>query len=522
MRTGLLQSAALAFLLLPATAHFAKAAGHQVIVLVIDGFRPDSITSDVTPNLLRLKQEGVWFENAHSVFPTVTRVNAASISTGTVPASHGIVSNSMFVEGVAPKAFDTANYRNLVKLAEISGGRTLPVTTLAEVLERGGVSFVAISSGSTGGGFLLNPMAPTGIGILINGGFDDGRRVAYPDKVDREIQGRFGAEKSDAGVPSLLWAERVLREYVVPQLRPRVIIDWLTVPDGAQHQFGVGSPQALAALKTMDQQVGLLIARLHELGVENTTDIIVTADHGFGAEPDPVDLNGAIQATGKSDAIITANNGPSALLYVKDHDPQIISRVVTQLQKTDGVDLLFTSAVRPKGAVQPCRTGRDLGWVAGTFSLELIDECRPTRGADVIVTFQWTSDRNAFGFPGAQKIATTDARRNVAGRSGHGGLNPWMVHTPMLMWGPDFRRRAVVSAPVANFDIAPTVLALEGLRAPESMRGRVIAEALTSPQKEEPKAHTRSIQTKAGSYCATLQLSVIDHRAYVDQGQRCP
>ena len=493
-----------------------------LIILVIDGFRPDSISSDVTPNIFRLKQEGVWCDNAHAVFPTVTRVNSASISTGTVPAVHGIVSNTMYVEGVSSKPFDTADYKNLMKLAEISGGRTLPVKTMAEALQDAGIPFVSISSGSTGGGFLTNPMGPSGTGVLINGGFEDGHRVAFPDKIDREIQQRFGAVKSDEGIPSLLWAERVLREYVLSELHPRVIVDWLTEPDGTQHKFGVGSPEALAVLKTMDQQVGLLIARLHEMGLENTADIIVTADHGFGGEPDPVDLNGAIQATGKAADIIAASNGASTLLYAKNHDPELIRGLVSQLQKTDGVDLIFTNSQRPNDAVVQCRAGRDLGWVPGTFSLELIDECRPSRGADIIVTYHWTSDRNAFGVPGLQRIASTDKRRSVPGRSGHGGLNPFMIHTPLVLWGRDFKRQTVVHAPVANFDIAPTVLALEGVKAPDTMSGRVIAEAFVKQSKEEPKARERTVETRAGSYCASIQLSVIDHRMYVDRGQRCP
>lgn len=512
---------ALAFFLLFLSA-VANAQNHPlVIVLVIDGFRPDLISNEVTPNLFRLKNEGVWCENAHSVFPTVTRVNASSISTGTVPSVHGIVSNSMYVEGVDSKPFDTADYRNLVKLAQISGGRTLAVKTMAESLEQAGLSFVSISSGSSGGGFLTNPMAPSGIGVLINGGFEDGHRVAFPDKVDREIQTRFGAVKSGDGIPSLLWAERVLREYVLPELRPRVVIDWVTEPDDTQHKFGVGSPEAMAAIKTMDQQVGLLSARLQDMGLANTADIIVTADHGFGGEPDPVDLNGAIQATGKASAIIAANNGASTLLYAKDHDPEIIRGLVAQLQKTDGVDLIFTGSERPNQGAVSCRDGRDLGWVPGTFSLELIQQCRPSRGADVIVTYRWSSDRNAFGYPGLQRIATTDQRHNVPGRSGHGGLNPWMIHTPLILWGQDFKRRTVVHAPVANFDIAPTVLALEDVKAPGTMSGRVIAEAFSKQSKEEPKTRARTVETRAGSYCATIQLSTIDHRTYVDQGSRC-
>jgi arylsulfatase A-like enzyme len=327
--------------------------------------------------------------------------------------------------------------------------------------------------------------------------------------------------KSNEGTPSLLWAERVLREYVLSDLHPRVVVDWLTEPDETQHKFGPGSPEALAVLKTMDQQVGLLIARLHEMGLENQADIIVTADHGFGGEPDPVDLNGAIQGTGKAGDVIAASNGSSTLLYAKNHDPELIRGLVTQLQKTDGVDLIFTTSQQPKEASIQCRPGKELGWVAGTFSLELINECRPMRGADVIVTYQWTLDRNAFGVPGLQRVATNDKRHDVPGRSGHGGLNPFMIHTPLVLWGRDFKRQTVVHAPVANYDIAPTVLALAGVKAPDSMSGRVIAEAFATQSKEELKARQRTVETRAGSYCATIQLSVIDHRTYIDQGQRC-
>jgi predicted AlkP superfamily pyrophosphatase or phosphodiesterase len=494
-----------------------------VIVLVVDGFRPDSLTQEITPNLFRLKQEGTWCENAHSVFPTVTRVNSSTISTGTVPSVHGIVSNVMYVEGVSPKPFDTSNYRNLIKLAEISNGRTLAVTTLAETLQAAGVSFVATSSGSTGGAFLLNPTAPTGTGILINGGFEDGHRVAFPDKVDREIQSRFGTQMSDVGPPSLLWTERVLRDYVLSEIHPRVIIDWLTEPDTTQHRTGVGSPESLAVLKTMDQQVGLLLDKLRETGLGNTTDIIVTADHGFAAEPDPVDLDSMIQATGQADKIIVASNGASVFVYAKDHDPEVIQKIVLQLQKSDDVDLIFTNAKRPNKGMVQCRQGRELGWLPGTFSLEVVDQCRPARAADVIVTFRWSSEKNAFGFPGLQKIASTDKRRNVPGRSGHGGLNPWMVHTPMVLWGADFKKQTVVRTPVANYDIAPTILALEGIKAPTSMSGRIITQALAKSSKEEDASvRPKTIQVRSGSYCASLQLSVMGHRSYVDQGQRCP
>src|SRR6266487_3934615 len=72
-----------------------------LVVLIIDGLRPDSITPGVMPNLDRLKTTGVWYTQSHSVFPTVTRVNAASIATGTLPSRHGIVSNALYLPTIS-------------------------------------------------------------------------------------------------------------------------------------------------------------------------------------------------------------------------------------------------------------------------------------------------------------------------------------------------------------------------------------------------------------------------------------
>src|SRR5437879_9595749 len=71
-----------------------------VIVFVVDGLRPDAVTAENTPTLFRLKTEGVNFTNGHAVFPTVTRVNAAALGTGTQPGTNGILGNQMYVPAV--------------------------------------------------------------------------------------------------------------------------------------------------------------------------------------------------------------------------------------------------------------------------------------------------------------------------------------------------------------------------------------------------------------------------------------
>ena len=52
--------------------------GRTTLVIVVDGLRPDYITPSQMPRLVRLGQRGIVFNAHHSVFPTVTRVNASS------------------------------------------------------------------------------------------------------------------------------------------------------------------------------------------------------------------------------------------------------------------------------------------------------------------------------------------------------------------------------------------------------------------------------------------------------------
>src|SRR5207342_127931 len=139
-----------------------------VIVFVVDGLRPDAITAADTPTLFRLRTEGVDFANSHAVFPTVTQ-----------PATNGIVGNRMYVPAVDPgRAFDTGDYRNLLKLDHATGGRLVLAPTLAQRLQAHDLRLAGVSSGSTGSAFLLNPRSPSGVGVLVNGYLDPGLTVA--------------------------------------------------------------------------------------------------------------------------------------------------------------------------------------------------------------------------------------------------------------------------------------------------------------------------------------------------------
>src|SRR5438552_5338436 len=140
-----------------------------VDVFVVDWLRPDADTAENTPTLFRLKTEGVNFTNGHAVFPTVTRVNAAALGTGTQPGTNGILGNQMYVPAVEPRrAFDTGDYRNLLALDRATGGRVVLTPTLGERLAARGLRLAAVSSGSTGSAPPTNPRALDGPGRTLH------------------------------------------------------------------------------------------------------------------------------------------------------------------------------------------------------------------------------------------------------------------------------------------------------------------------------------------------------------------
>ena len=111
-----------------------QSATRRHLLIVVDGLRPDYVTAEVMPNLTALGRRGVVFTRHHAVYPTVTRVNASSISTGAYPERHGLMGNSVFFPRVDEARFlDTADRDALLKIAKIEG-RLLTAPTLGESL----------------------------------------------------------------------------------------------------------------------------------------------------------------------------------------------------------------------------------------------------------------------------------------------------------------------------------------------------------------------------------------------------
>ena len=501
------------------------------LVFVLDGLRPDSITPQDTPHLWRLREQGVNFPNGHAIFPTVTRANATAIGTGVYPDRNGIFGNTLYVREVDPnRSFSNDDHKNLLRLDAATGERMVLARTLGEILAERGKTLAVVSSGSTGSALLVNPRAPKGVGIFVNPFWEPGKRVAFPDAVNDAILRRFPAAPTKGGakdpyVAQVSWTEGVLRDYVLPELKPDVIVNWLTEPDHVQHALGVGSEEARAAIRNDDREIGLVLDRLGELGLADKTNIIVVSDHGFGHGVFGVNVgNELIQAGLKadpdSDDVVLASSGQAMSLHVRDHNPERIAAIVKFLQRQPWIGVIFTAG-KQGGAGVPVE-----GQVAGSFALELVHLANSERGPDIVFTFPWSSAKSPSGVSGTDYTvaSATGPLNGVTGN--HGSMSPWTVRNTFLAWGADFKRGATVRTPASNVDLAPTLLALMNLDGAVDLGafdGRPLREAFVDGPDEEQvpvQVKTYFVTSDDDNYRAALQLTELDRQRYIDKSWR--
>jgi arylsulfatase A-like enzyme len=496
-----------ALLATPLVAQPSPASPRRHLLIVVDGLRPDYVTADVMPNLTALGKRGVVFNRHHSVYPTVTRVNASSISTGAYPETHGLMGNTVFFPKVDPAQFlDTGDRNNLLKIADAEG-RLLTAPTLGEWLRAAGRKMLVVSSGSTGSAFLINH--------TVSGGAILHYQYAIPEHLGEEMKERPGPPRAPSGVegPAVSAVEGrapsgvegpagALDRYAVdaflkvgiPRVDPSVTVMWLGALDSTAHSKGIGAPETVEMLRRVDGEILRIQDGLKAAGLFDGYDIWVTSDHGFSTHTGGIDLNAVLKPFARplpdgSPRIVTSGGA----VYVRDGDEAAVSAIAAALQKTPGVGAIFTRAAQP---------GSFDGGVPGTLSF---DAARWThdRSAQILFSPDWTDAANAHGMRGT--VAS-------GGTAGHGSSSPWDIHNTLIAAGPDLRQGVTIDAPSANVDFAPTFLKLLDLPIPPSVQGRPLEEALIDGAAVGANA-VRTIEHTAsrpdGTYAVTGTFSIV-------------
>jgi arylsulfatase A-like enzyme len=486
-----------------------KADDRHVVVLVWDGMRPDFINERDTPALWKLAQEGVTFAHHHSVYLTATNVNGAAIATGMYPNRNSLLANREFRPNIdARNLFENAERRIIQKADEVTGGKYIATPTIAEIVRAAGRRTAVV--GTKAVAFLHDRHAEWASDSAKD--FVKFAAAPMPAPLREEmvrLLGPFPIEaKNDE--PRNTYATRALTEVMWRDGVPAFSLLWLSEPDKAQHDFAPGADISLAAVRSSDRNLALVLDALTKREARKTTDVFVVSDHGFSTIERvinfPVELRKAgfdatasFKETPKRGQVMVVGNGGTILFYVIEHDRDVAARLVEWLQHSDFAGVIFAREN-----------------FEGTFSLETV-RANTTDAPDVVVALRWNPRPNRFHVAG-NLIADS---AHVAGEGSHASLSEYDVHNTLVAAGPDFQPRLTTTLPSGNVDIAPTVLRILGLEPPQKFDGRVLIEAMEEKAgRIEPLSKTiqATRQFPTGEWQQHLRISLVGETVYIDEG----
>jgi predicted AlkP superfamily pyrophosphatase or phosphodiesterase len=199
----------------------------HIVIVSIDGLRPDLALLADMPNLRRLVKQGAYTFWAKTTAVSITLPSHTSMLTGVTPQKHGIEWNRDL-------PFSEPVYSN--------------VPTIFEMAKRVGYT-TALVAGKSKFNALCKP------GTL------DWVFVASEAKGDN--------------AEVLVNAVKIIEEK-----KPDVLFVHFPDVDGVGHAKGWGSAEQLACIEKTDRQLGELLAAMERAGVRGSTFMIVTTDHG--------------------------------------------------------------------------------------------------------------------------------------------------------------------------------------------------------------------------------------------------
>jgi hypothetical protein len=193
----------------------------RVLILSIDGLRPDAIPAAPMPNLMALMQTSAYTLNARTIFPSSTLPSHASMLMGVCPSKHGVDWNDYLPENGYASGID------LFDLAHAAGLQT--------------AMFVGKEK-------LRQLTEPSSLDVFT---YVNDRDLVLTDKLIENFPQDFG-----------------------------ILFVHFPLVDGMGHVHGWMSPEQLSVAYRADEALGLILAELDARGLRDDTLIIVTADHG--------------------------------------------------------------------------------------------------------------------------------------------------------------------------------------------------------------------------------------------------
>ena len=568
----------------------------NLILFVPDGLRALKVTPETAPAMAAVRDKGVNFKNPHALFPTFTMANASGMSTGHYLGDTGTFSNSIYtghplaIQGGTVVPF-IEHDQVLRDVDEQFNGDYLNEETLLKAARGAGFSTAAI--GKVGPTLLFDHTERTGTKTITiddqTGAVDkEGKLIGIPlsDEMKAALgkanlpttapgrgdNGKAGNAKTPgttaANVQQQEYLADVASKVVLPMFKARnkpfVLVFWSRDPDGTQHNQGdslnsltpgINGPSSLAAIKNADNNLAQLRKALDDLGLSASTNIIVSADHGFstiskesktsstvkntypdtpegflplgflavdlskalnlplfdpnnhnavvGANAYPKAGNGLLGKNPLKPDLFVATNGGSDLIYLPNGDRRLAGRTVKALLEQDYVSGIFVDD--------------GLGRLPGTLPLSLLSLKGKAVTPHPAIVVNFRSYALGCDEPTLCSVSVADTVLRQ-GQGMHGSFSRGDTMNFMAAIGPDFKAGFVNALPVSNADVGITAAHLLGLKrkANGSLIGRVMTEAM--PNGATPKGFTGTITGKpaANGLRTVLQFQRVLNQRYFD------
>ncbi|HEY8335520.1 MAG TPA: alkaline phosphatase family protein [Tardiphaga sp.] len=568
----------------------------NLILFVPDGLRALKVTPETAPAMAALRDKGVNFKNSHSLFPTFTMANASGMATGHYLGDTGTFSNSIYTGH--PTAVQNGSVVPFIEHDQVLGdldeqfnGDYLNEETLLKAARNAGFSTAAI--GKVGPTLVFDHTERSGTKSIIlddqTGAVDkDGKLIGIPlsDEIkaaltaaslplatpSRGDNGKAGDAKTPGTVVANIaqqgYMADVATKVVLPMFKARnkpfVLVFWARDPDGSQHNTGdslntvtpgINGPTSMAAIRNTDNNLAQLRKALDDLGLAASTNIIVSADHGFstiskesktsttikGSYPDTpagflplgffaIDLSKALDLPlfdpnnknaavadndypkagnallGKDPAkpeLIVATNGGSNLIYLPTKDKALAARTVKALLAQDYVSGIFVDD--------------SLGSFPGALPMSAINLSGKAVTPHPAIAVSFRSYATGCDVPTncSVEVADTVLRQ---GQGMHGSFGRGDTMNFMAAIGPDFKTGHVDTLPVSNADVGITAAKLLGLKrkANGNLIGRVMTEALVNGAAPRALKDTISSKPDEQGLRTVLQLQRVGKQRYFD------
>jgi len=563
---------------------------HNVVLFVPDGLRAGIVTPQTAPAFSEVRDNGVNFANSHSLFPTFTMPNSTGMATGHYPGDTSVFGNNIYAGFPIPSARSApmAFIENGAVLGDIDehfSGDFIDEETILHVAHRSGFNTAAI--GKLGPTLIFDHTARDGAESII---IDDatgsktgiplatwvsdalkaaGLPVVAPSRGDNGKPGNSSEPGTKiANVEQQAFFADALTKVVLPKFKadgkPFVVVFWSRDPDGTQHnqgdsllqlEPGINGSTSMAAIRNADANLAAIRQSLDELGLSETTNIIVSADHGFSTiskqsatsasakasyanvpagllppgflsidlatalnlplwDPDsanariesgkhPRAANGLIGEDPNAPKVIVAANGGSDLIYIPDRDRDITQKVIDALMAQDYVSGLFVDDA--------------FGAFAGTLPLSAVNLKGSALAPSPAIAVNFKSFATGCARPSTCSVEIADTGLQQ-GQGMHGGFGRGDTENFMAAIGPDFKKSFIDEAPVSNPDIGKTIAAILGFlpRSHGRLIGRPLVEAFANGTPVESTRKTIVSEPSSNGLKTILNYQTVGDTKYFD------